>query len=225
MALLFFIATFTAAMITACKPVETKYRVTFIANDVIVSTMQSAGNEEISLPTAPTVDGFEFEGWFLDPDTWEQPFDGKNFADKPITADVNVYAKYEKTQTPEPQKYAVNFYANGQLVSSTQSAGNEEIQLPTAPTVDGFTFKGWFLDLDTWQQPFDGKNFADNPITAEVNVYAKYEKTQPTAYLVEFDTDGGSAVSSMTVSVIETSPYTEKSGYQFVGWYKDADRT
>lgn len=33
MALLFFIATFTAAMITACKPVETKYRVTFIAND------------------------------------------------------------------------------------------------------------------------------------------------------------------------------------------------
>ena len=145
MALLFFIATFTAAMITACKPVETKYRVTFIANDVIVSTMQSAGNEEISLPTAPNVDGFTFKGWFLDPDIWEEPFDGNNFADKPITA--------------------------------------------------------------------------------EVNVYAKYEKMQPTVYLVEFDTDGGSAVSSMTVSVIETSPYTEKSGYQFVGWYKDADRT
>ena len=91
--------------------------------------------------------------------------------------------------------------------------------------VTGFEFEGWFLDPDIWEEPFDGKNFADKPITAEVNVYAKYEKTQPTAYLVEFDTDGGSAVSSMTVSVIETSPYTEKSGYQFVGWYKDADRT
>ena len=143
--LFFLMATIAATFLTACKPVEVKYQVYFIANDEIVSVTESAGNEEIALPTAPNVTGFEFVGWYLDPDSWEEPFDGKNFADKPLTADVKVYAKYDKIQAP--------------------------------------------------------------------------------VYRVEFDTDGGTPVEAMTVSVIESAPYTEKNGFTFAGWFEDASRS
>lgn len=111
---------------------------------------------------------------------------------------------------PVEVKYQVYFIANDEIVSVTESAGNEEIALPTAPNVTGFEFVGWYLDPDLWEELFDGKNFADKPLTADVKVYAKYDKTQAPVYRVEFDTDGGTPVEAMTVSVIESAPYTEK---------------
>ena len=42
---------------------------------------------------------------------------------------------------------------------------------------------------------------------------------------MRFDTDGGTAVNDMTVSVIEESPVTTKAGYTFAGWYKDSGFT
>jgi|GEM_PF-2297051 Listeria/Bacterioides repeat len=41
------------------------------------------------------------------------------------------------------------------------------------------------------------------------------------AYAVTFATDGGTAVQSVNVAVINSSPTTTKTGYRFQGWYTD----
>lgn len=51
---------------------------------------------------------------------------------------------------------------------------------------------------------------------------------QAETFTVAFDTDGGSAIASLTVEKgkeIECPAEPEKSGYRFDGWYKDQDRT
>ena len=59
-------------------------------------------------------------------------------------------------------------------------------------------------------------------MTRAQTLYAKWEKN---TYTVHFETDGGTAVGDMIVSVIERSPSTEKRGYTFKGWYADKNFT
>ena len=59
-------------------------------------------------------------------------------------------------------------------------------------------------------------------MTRAQTLYAKWEKN---TYTVHFETDGGTAVGDMIVSVIERSPSTEKEGYTFDGWYADENFT
>ena len=56
-------------------------------------------------------------------------------------------------------------------------------------------------------------------VTKAQTLYAKWEKNK---YTVQFDTDGGTVVGDMTVSVIDISPVTTREGYTFDGWYTEA---
>lgn len=42
--------------------------------------------------------------------------------------------------------YTVNFYADGKKVDSTTATVNDPLTLPEAPTKEGYTFAGWFLN-------------------------------------------------------------------------------
>ena len=42
-------------------------------------------------------------------------------------------------------------------------------------------------------------------------------------YTVTFETDGGSVIPSMTVSTIDTEPVTAREGYDFAGWFDNAE--
>ena len=128
---------------------------------------------------------------------------------------------------PAPTKYAVKFIANDQTAKTVQSAGNEVIELPAAPEIKDYEFKGWYLDKDVWQKPFTGNEYADKAITAGFEVYAKYDYVPPapTKYYVEFVTNDGSEVETVYVSVIEESPVTTKPGFDFEGWFEDPEFT
>ena len=135
------------------------------------------------------------------------------------------------TKKDASQKYTISFYADEELVFTLKTAGNEEIGLPDAPQKEGFTFDGWYSDKDTWENELTERTYADKPLTTDVSVYAYYKKTEatdpepPQKYTVHFDTDGGTAVSDMTVSTIAKSPETTKKGYTFVGWYTESSFT
>lgn len=205
------------------KPVVQKYKITFYADDVVVDTVLSAGNEQISLPVAPDKENYEFKGWYLDNNVWSQIFDGKNYIDKPLTSDINVYAHYLYKE-PVPEKYTVSFYADGNLIDSVKSAGNEYIPMPKAPDKQNYEFKGWYLDEGTWQKLFDGYNYIDSELTDNIKIYAYYEYIMP-EYTITFNTNQGSSVGSVKVSVLESSPLTVRDGYEFVGWYEDSNFT
>lgn len=85
---------------------------------------------------------------------------------------------------PVPATYTVTFHANGhgsrpdpQKVESGQTAS-----IPTPPTADGYTFVGWYTE----QECTNAYNF-ETPVTADLDLYAKWTKDDSTASYYYFD--------------------------------------
>ena len=204
------------------------YTIAFYDDDMLVNTIETAGNEEIALPAAPQKEGLTFDGWYLDKDVWSDKLTKDSFSERALTENINAYAYYIQNDTPLPSEYTITFYADGGVVDTIETAGNETLVLPAAPNKDDHSFEGWFFDSGTWQNELTETTYADKPLTEDVGVYAYYKKTEdpdpepPQKYTVQFDTDGGTAVGDMTVSVIDISPVTTREGYTFDGWYTEA---
>ena len=198
------------------EPSAAEYTISFYIDGALADIIRTSGNETLDLPAAPGKDGYTFAGWFFDNGTWRNELTADTYSEKPLTGDVSVYAFYEKTEEPVlPQEYTVFFDVdNGTPVAAVTTSRIEE---QPQTTREGYTFEGWYTD----------KNFTEKvtfpyEVTRAQTLYAKWEKN---AYTVHFETDGGTAVGDMIVSVIERSPSTEKEGYTFEGWYADENFT
>ena len=198
------------------EPSAAEYTISFYIDGALADTVRTSGNETLDLPAAPGKDGYTFAGWFFDNGTWRNELTADTYSEKPLTGDVSVYAFYEKTEEPVlPQEYTVFFDVdNGTPVAAVTTS---RIEKQPQTTREGYTFEGWYTD----------KNFTEKvtfpyEVTAEQTLYAKWEKN---TYTVHFETDGGTSVGDMSVSVIERSPSTEKKGYTFDGWYTDENFT
>ena len=198
------------------EPSAAEYTISFYIDGALADIIRTSGNETLDLPAAPGKDGYTFAGWFFDNGTWRNELTADTYSEKPLTGDVSVYAFYEKTEEPVlPQEYTVFFDVdNGTPVAAVTTS---RIEKQPQTTREGYTFEGWYTD----------KNFTEKvtfpyEVTRAQTLYAKWEKN---AYTVHFETDGGTAVGDMIVSVIERSPSTEKKGYTFEGWYADENFT
>ena len=198
------------------EPSAAEYTISFYIDGALADIIRTSGNETLDLPAAPGKDGYTFVGWFFDNGTWRNELTADTYSEKPLTGDVSVYAFYEKTEEPVlPQEYTVFFDVdNGTPVAAVTTS---RIEKQPQTTREGYTFEGWYAD----------KNFTEKvtfpyEVTRAQTLYAKWEKN---AYTVHFETDGGTAVGDMIVSVIERSPSTEKKGYTFEGWYADENFT
>lgn len=198
------------------EPSAAEYTISFYIDGALADIIRTSGNETLDLPAAPGKDGYTFAGWFFDNGTWRNELTADTYSEKPLTGDVSVYAFYEKTEEPVlPQEYTVFFDVdNGTPVAAVTTS---RIEKQPQTTREGYMFEGWYTD----------KNFTEKvtfpyEVTKAQTLYAKWEKN---TYTVHFETDGGTAVGDMIVSVIERSPSTEKKGYTFDGWYADENFT
>ena len=212
---------------TAPLPRPVVHRVTFDSNGgSAIEAVQVEDGNPVSEPAVPVREGYTFKGWYTDAQL-VKPY---NFAE-PVTDDLTLYAKWEKDAAPEPKPdpepvvHHVTFDSNGGTAVAAQKVEDgKTIVKPAAPTRDGHTFKGWFVDQQL-TKPFD---FAD-PVTGDVTLYAKWEKNaepapEPTTYRVMFDANGGGAIANQTVA--DGDPAVEpkdpvREGYAFEGWYAD----
>lgn len=198
------------------EPSAAEYTISFYIDGALADIIRTSGNETLDLPAAPGKDGYTFAGWFFDNGTWRNELTADTYSEKPLTGDVSVYAFYEKTEEPVlPQEYTVFFDVdNGTPVAAVTTS---RIEKQPQTTREGYTFEGWYADKNFTEKvtfPYD--------VTRAQTLYAKWEKN---TYTVHFETDGGTAVGDMIVSVIERSPSTEKKGYTFDGWYTDENFT
>lgn len=119
--------------------------------------------------------------------------------------------------------FTVTFELNGGTgTESTAVKSGETVSAPTpAPTKDGYDFAGWYADKGL-QTKFD----FSKSITEDTIIYAKWTE-KVTKYIVTFDSEGGSKVTSQTVEkgqrANEPTPAPTKDGYIFKGWY-DGDK-
>ncbi|MCQ2387791.1 MAG: InlB B-repeat-containing protein, partial [Clostridia bacterium] len=81
---------------TACEDSPVSFKLNFFVDNVIVKTIDTTGNEVISVPNNPEKEGYTFEGWFWDKDTWQRPFTANSLLNEPLSSDMSVYAKFSE---------------------------------------------------------------------------------------------------------------------------------
>ncbi len=125
------------------------------------------------------------------------------------------------TSTPTDEKLTVTFdYRDGSDPVVFRLDAGETVSEPEAPSRPGYSFGGWFED--------EALSVAASFGTVRANV-AYYAAWVPdSAYLVRFDSRGGSAVASAVTekgTAVTAPADPTREGYTFAGWYTDAECT
>ena len=193
-------------------PEPQEYTINFYVDDDIFSTLETSGNELITLPQAPKKESYEFVGWFFDKDTFNNQLKEDTYLNKSLDQDINVYANYLFKEEPV-KEFTVTFDTCGgdKMNSITTSIISSE----PIPTRYGYTFLGWYL-----QNTYIDKVTFPYEVTQNITLYAKWEKN---TYNVHFELNGGEGVSDSKVSVINEEPIPTREGYTFLGWYFDSN--
>ena len=126
------------------------------------------------------------------------------------------------------QTYSISFYDDDTLISEISTSGYEIITLPEAPIKDNYTFKGWYLDKNTWNEKLSEDYFINKALTHDINSYAYYEKNvipEPQEYTINFyvDDDIFSTLKTSGNELITLPNPPKKDSYEFVGWFFDKD--
>ena len=158
-------------------------------------------------PAAPSKENHTFAGWYNGDEKFDFDADTTNAPNV-----LKLVAKWDINQ------YTVKFVSDhGSFADQTIEHGKPiGTGKPTIPTVEGFTFDGWYTD-DTRTKEFD----FSTPITSNTTVYAKWTAKD---YEVSFITEHGNAPTSQNVKYNGTATNPgelSEEGYTFIGWYTD----
>lgn len=197
---------------------EELYTVTFDSREGSAVPSQTGLDKGalVKEPTPPTRDGYEFTGWYKEPETttkWK-------FNDDTIAGHTTLYAGWEEL-------YTVTFDTQGGSTVQPQTGlkTGAYVNKPVEPVKEGYTFTGWYKEIECstiWK-------FADDTISGHTTLYAKWNEIEKEKelYTVTFDSQGGSLVESQ--SNLEKGMFVKepeiptKKGYYFEGWYTEVE--
>ncbi|MDE7262409.1 MAG: InlB B-repeat-containing protein, partial [Oscillospiraceae bacterium] len=127
-------------------------------------------------------------------------------------------------EDPTNPFFTVAFDANGGTLTGPETVETSGVlTLPSVPSRDGFEFMGWFTAAEGGTEVTEG-----TAVTESMTLYAHWDAIQ---FLVTYDQNGGDTAASPssqtfytgTMLTEPTSPV--RTGYQFGGWYTDAECT
>lgn len=197
-------------MISSCKNQITEYKIHFQSNfGTQIESIEIDSLSSFILPIDPVRDGYTFNGWYLDNETFNTPFDASFISSHELTSNLILYAKWDINQ------YQISLETDGgQEFSSISINYQEPIVLPI-PKRDEYVFEGWFLD-SLFTQPL----LLDKMPSENIQLYAKWVMYKS----LYFDENGGDNVPLYhrpVGSIIEEPSNVTKEGHIFLGWYSD----
>ncbi len=138
---------------------------TFTADGESISTQTIDRGGKFTEPAAPSKENHTFAGWYNGDEKFDFDADTTNAPNV-----LELVAKWEKS------KYTVKFVSDhGSFKDQTIEHGKPiDTDKLTIPTVEGYTFDGWYAD-DNHTVKFD----FTQPIKRNTTVYAKWEKNAP----------------------------------------------
>ena len=200
------------------------YNVSFETDGGTIVNMQTINEgDKVTKPVDPTKEGYIFVEWTYQGVTYDFSLE--------VTSDLVLKAKWAKVEKDD-ETFIVKFDSDGGSTISNQIiTKGSKVEKPSVPTKEGYTFKEWTLNDKTYD--------FDQIVEENLELKAKWEKivtsntttnnnnnsnssqTIVKKYTITFDSNGGSAVSSQTVT--EGSKATQPSnptrnGYTFAGW-------
>ncbi|MCH5164733.1 MAG: InlB B-repeat-containing protein, partial [Clostridiales bacterium] len=152
-----------------------------------------------------------------------------------LTAATTLYAGWKQNEVENPvAKVTVAFHAGEGLfedgtdtyeIEVDENTVLDEDEIPR-PEKTGYEFDWWYTDEDLTEE-WD----ADEPITADLDLYAYYEVAER---VIEFDVNKGTfpnVVNSTNITKLSGEKISQddliiaptKYGYDFIGWCKDAE--
>ena len=118
--------------------------------------------------------------------------------------------------------FAIEYELNGGVNSEANPAGYNTLKTPlelAAPAKLGYTFLGWYADAEFTQEA----GVIAEGSTGDVKVYAKWEVN---TYNISYELNGGAAEGNPATYTVEDAvefAAPTKLGYEFLGWYADAE--
>ena len=192
-----------------------KIKLSFIVDGEVYATVNTDRDAVIAMPDDPVKAGEEFDGWYWDEGTWQQPFTANSLLDAPLSSNMNVYAKWKSDKvggngqsTTASGAFTVTFNTAGGSPVAPQTVENGgRVQAPADPTRTGYTFSGWDTDLTA-------------PVTKNLTVTARW---QTVTYTVTYVLGGGTNASrnpaTYTVEDSVTLASPTRGSDDFLGWY------
>ena len=182
------------------------YIIDFDSNggETVPSKNYTVETESFSLPKAERK-GYTFQGWY-DGDKTIKTIEKGSTGDKELTAKWKVI------------EYTVSFDSGGGSEVLDQTYTIEQgIASFKVPTRKGYTFQGWYGEEGIEVERIEDGETGNRTLTAQWKI---------DTYTIDFDSNGGEAVSSNKYTVETESfslPKAERKGYTFQGWY-DGDK-
>lgn len=169
------------------------------------------GNVEI-----PTREGYVFRGWYTRADGGERvEFETTSTLDK----DTILYAHWTEAV------YQVTYQGQDFSWTNKNVKYGSTVKAPTSSNYDieGYTITGWYTTR-TYDEGTEW-NFAEDTVTQNTVLYAKYEAK---AFTITFDANGGvGAQYTQSFAFGESKPLTAnqftREGWSFVGWATEKD--
>ncbi|MBQ1812856.1 MAG: InlB B-repeat-containing protein [Bacilli bacterium] len=179
------------------------YKVTFVVEDTAYDKLVKKGDILKELET-PEKEGYTFLYWMEDSTIIDDEYE--------VNYDAVLIAIFEKNL--EIETCYVTFDSDGGSTIDGQSInkGTSAIE-PTIPTKDGYIFKEWQLDGEKYD--------FNKPIDSNIVLKASYVKKNTKAYVVTFNTFGGSKIANKYVNAdgrVEKPTDPFRDGYIFKEW-------
>ena len=213
LALLGFVVFFLAGCTTTLN-----VTVTFDTNGGnIIEPIETSGATSINIPDNPIKDGFVFDGWFWDNQTFQRPFTANSLLNEPITNNITVYAKWISEDLVNSPFTIVFDVQGGSVISSQTVLFRQFASKPNDPTRLGYLFGGWYKDTNyntEW-------NFTTDKIESNVTLYAKWNLLTEDYHIIHFVTNFETTVPSQQVLKGSglVAPTVNRIGYTLEGWY------
>ena len=218
-------------ILAACG--KDKYKVDFLVDGEIYCSLKS-GENEFKLPDAPEKDGYVFDGWYLDEDSWKKPFTQKTLTQGALSGNVSVYARWKAPDELSGTQIELDgFSQDGDNVYNIK-VSNTTKSLEIEPLLSLDERSSWVLSTDPRGRSVIKSKTASlavgnniyyalvTDVSGETQVYTFKIRRKPT-YNVIFDVAGGKSLEIQTVEEdgLATEPVTTRDGYDFLGWDHD----
>ena len=166
-------------------------------------------------PGAPTLEGFDFEGWCAEGAEAAYDFSSR------VTSDIALYARWSANGEAALAHLVVFDAAGGTAVPAQTVADGETVERPADPTRKGHEFQGWYAEDSKDAYDFETR------VTDDLILHARWSAKGDDGaveHLVAFDSAGGTPVASQSVADGQRAEHPAdptRAGYDFAGWTLD----
>lgn len=184
-----------------------QYKITYYLDGGTANNPNTYIYEDASITLeGASKEGYNFEGWFSDPDFVEQITEITTGA----TGDIELFAKFSPIAVPTI--FNITYNLNGGTTSNPQTYTTEDETITLAEAIKkGYAFEGWFTEAGFTNEITE----IPSGSTGHFELFAKFS---PISFSINYDTETSNPISYTIEDETIILDDANKEGYSFNEW-------